>query len=91
MRNERAICRADAMYFKTRYGYLCDEEGTVMRYVPRVSQIVFSQVLADFDEKQLAIEIQALKGHSLGYRPKYSSISVIALSCCPASTLFPLR
>ena len=91
VRNERAICRADAMYFKTRYGYLCDEEGTVMRYVPRVSQIVFNQVLADFDEKQLAIEIQALKGASLGYRPKYSSISVIALSCCPASTLFPLR
>lgn len=66
VRNERAICRADAMYFKTRYGYLCDEEGTVMRYVPRVSQIVFNQVLADFDEKQLAIEIQALKGRQLG-------------------------
>src|SRR5208337_3383553 len=66
VRNERAICRADAMYFKTRYGFLCDEEGTVMRYVPRVSQIVFNQVLADFDEKQLAIEIQALKGRQLG-------------------------
>ena len=66
IRNERAICRADAMYFKCGYGYLCDEEGTVMRYKPRVSQIIFNQVLADFDEKQLPIELQVLKGRQLG-------------------------
>lgn len=66
IRNERALCHCDSMYFKTRYAYICDEEGNIMRYVPRMSQIIFNQILSDFDEKQIAIELQVLKGRQLG-------------------------
>jgi hypothetical protein len=66
IRNERAICRADAMYFKTRYAWICDEEGNVLRYMPRVGQIVFNRIIAAFDEAQIAIELQCLKGRQLG-------------------------
>jgi len=66
MRNERALCKCDANYFKTRYAYICDEEGNVMRYVPRRSQEVFNEIIAEFDEKQLAIELICLKARQQG-------------------------
>jgi hypothetical protein len=66
IRNERAICKADAMYFKTRYAYICNEEGETLRYIPRRSQIIFNQILSEFDAKQVAIELQILKGRQLG-------------------------
>lgn len=66
VRNERALCFSDCMYFQTRYCYICDEEGKIFRYSPRKSQLVFNAILADFDERGLSIEIQALKARQQG-------------------------
>lgn len=66
IRNERAVCFADAMYFKLRYAWLSDETNNLIRYRPRRSQLIFHNVIADLEEKGHSIEIQALKGRQVG-------------------------
>jgi hypothetical protein len=64
--NEQFLCFADANYWKTRYGWLCNEQSDVMRYVPRKSQQVFHQILQFFDESQVAIELFVMKSRQVG-------------------------
>lgn len=66
IRNERAVCAADAMYFLTRYCFICDEEGRIYRYTPRKSQLVFHSIISEFDEKQLSIDLMCLKARQQG-------------------------
>jgi hypothetical protein len=66
MTNERVLCSFDAQYFKTRYGWLCDEKNEYFRYKPRQSQLAFHSILSHFDELQVAIEIFCIKGRQQG-------------------------
>jgi hypothetical protein len=61
VQNEQFLCFANASYFKTRYAHVCNEAGDIFRYKPRKSQEVFSKVLEEFDDLQVAIEIFVLK------------------------------
>lgn len=66
IRNERILCASDANYFKTRYCFLYNEEGKSLRYKPRKSQLVYNSIIAEFDEKQVAIELMFLKARQQG-------------------------
>jgi hypothetical protein len=66
IQNEQAICALDAMYWCTRYAYVCDEQGQIFKFQPRRPQQIYHSIIADFDEKQVSIEMLILKGRQLG-------------------------
>lgn len=66
IRNERALCWADAHYFLSRYCYICDEANNIFRFLPRKSQEIFLKLLEQFEEGKVAIEILLLKARQLG-------------------------
>ena len=66
MLNEQALVMADCAYFLTRYAFLRDETGTIMRFKFRVPQRIYFQIIADLEERDLSIEILALKARQLG-------------------------
>src|SRR3984957_13109241 len=66
IQNEQALCALDAMYWAKNYAWVCDEQGQIYKFVPRLSQEVYLSIIADFDEKQVSIELLILKGRQLG-------------------------
>ena len=68
--NEQALCMFDSNYFEDRYAYVCDEKGDIFKFQNRKSQEVFDNVIAEFDEKQVAIALFILKARQLGVTTK---------------------
>jgi len=66
IQNEQALCALDAMYWATRYAWVVDEQGQVFKFQPRQSQKIYQSIIAEFDEKQVSIELLILKGRQLG-------------------------
>ncbi len=64
--NEQFLCFADALYWVTRYGWICNEAGDIFRFNPRKSQDVFIKILEPFDELQVAIELFVMKSRQVG-------------------------
>lgn len=64
--NEQVLCCLDSDYFESRYAFVCDEEGQILKFESRLSQRIYTQVLADYDEKQFPIQLLILKGRQLG-------------------------
>ena len=64
--NEMVLCTLDSNYWETRYAYVCNEGGQIYKYQPRLSQRIIDEVIAEFDEKQVSIELLILKGRQLG-------------------------
>lgn len=64
--NEQVLCALDSDYWESRYAYVCDEEGQILKFESRLSQRIYTSVLAEYDEKQLPIELLILKGRQLG-------------------------
>lgn len=66
IQNEQVLCGLDAMYWATRYAWVIDEQGQVFKFMPRMPQKIYQSIIADFDEKQVSIELLILKGRQLG-------------------------
>ena len=64
--NEQVLCGLDSFYWETNYAFVCDEKGQIYKFQPRMSQRIYESVIADFDEKQVSIELLILKGRQLG-------------------------
>ena len=64
--NEQILCGLDSLYWEENYAYVCDEKGQIYKFQPRLSQRIYDAVIADFDEKQVSIELLILKGRQLG-------------------------
>ena len=64
--NENVLCGLDCGYWESRYAWVCDEKGQIFKFQPRRSQQVYNSVIADFDAKQVSIELLVLKGRQLG-------------------------
>jgi hypothetical protein len=58
--NEQALCAVDNGYFESRYAYVCDEQGRISKFHNRKSQEVFDSIVAEFDERQVSIEMLCL-------------------------------
>ena len=64
--NEQCLCAIDANYWETRYAWVCNEQGDIYKYQPRLSQRILDALIAGFDEQQVSIELLILKGRQLG-------------------------
>jgi len=66
IRNERALCRCDFVYWATRYGFIIDWLGQLVRFNPNVAQLMALDVFAELEFMDIAILVQALKARQLG-------------------------
>jgi hypothetical protein len=66
IRNERALCRCDFLYWATRYGFIIDWMGQLVRFSPNIAQQMAISVFSDLEEREVAILIQFLKARQLG-------------------------
>ncbi len=64
--NEQVLCGLDSLYWEENYAFVCDEKGQIYKFHPRLSQRIYDAVIADFDDKQVSIELLILKGRQLG-------------------------
>jgi len=68
--NEQILCCFDSNYFESRYAWICDEKGDIFKFRNRKAQEIFDNVIADFDEQQVAIELLVLKARQQGVTTK---------------------
>ena len=68
--NEQVLCGLDSGYWERNYAFVCNEQGQIYKFKNRMSQTVFDSVIAEFDEKQVSIEILCLKARQLGVTTK---------------------
>ncbi len=66
IQNEQILCSIDAHYWLTRYAFICDEKGDIFQFKTRVSQEIFFQLVAHFEDLEVAIEIFILKARQVG-------------------------
>lgn len=66
MRNERELCRCDFVYWVTRYGFIIDWIGQLVRFNPNIAQRMALDVFGSLESEGIAILIQALKARQLG-------------------------
>lgn len=64
--NEQLLCQCDENYFASIYAYICDEKGDIFKFSPRASQRVFDDVVAYFENLEVAIELLVLKARQVG-------------------------
>lgn len=65
-RNEKFLSFADAEYFVTRYAKIRAVDERIIAMEFRLGQKIFLEVLAEFDDLQLAIQIFVLKARQVG-------------------------
>lgn len=70
VQNEQSLCTIDAGYWETRYAYITDNASNIYKFQNRKSQEVFDSIIAEFDEKGVAIELLVLKARQLGVSTK---------------------
>src|SRR6266478_4969550 len=68
--NEQVLCMFDSGYYESRYAWVCDEKGEIFKFKNRMAQEIYDNVLADFDEQQVSIELLILKARQLGVTTK---------------------
>ena len=68
--NEQVMCGLDNNYWEARYAMVCDEQGRISKFKNRKSQEVFDSIVADFDEREVSIEMMILKGRQVGITTK---------------------
>jgi hypothetical protein len=64
--NEQALCGLDSSYWEKNFAWVCDEKGQIFKFKNRKSQDVFDAIVADFDEKQVSIELMIIKARQVG-------------------------
>lgn len=64
--HERALCTWNFLYFATRYIWVTNEGGQVVRYVPRVAQLILTDRLAVAERCWVAIYLLILKARQGG-------------------------
>src|SRR5215469_3514310 len=68
--NEQVLCGLDCSYWEKNYAFVCDEKGAIFKFANRKSQDVFDAVIADFDAKEVSIEMLILKARQVGISTK---------------------
>lgn len=66
IRNERALCQVDFLYYATRYAIVKDWQNRLVRFHPNVAQSILYDIMADLEEQGRAIAIMILKARQLG-------------------------
>jgi len=66
IQNEQILCSVDEHYWATRYAFITDEKSEIFQFNPRVSQEIFFEMVAYFEDLEVAIEIFCLKARQVG-------------------------
>ena len=66
IRNERACCSASFLYWATRYAWIVDIEGKLVRFVPNLPQTIILDQLSRMEDDEVAMLIQVLKARQEG-------------------------
>ena len=64
--NERFLSKLDFRYFASRYAFILDFTGKLVRFKPNIAQEIALQVWADLEERGHSISVQQLKARQLG-------------------------
>ena len=64
--NEKFLCFADAYYFITRYAKIRGVDEQIIRMEFPLGQRIFLQILQEFDDRQVAIQVFVLKARQVG-------------------------
>lgn len=64
--NEQLLCTIDFLYWAERYAFIIDAFGEKRLYTPNIAQRIFLDVLAEMEQREIALMIQALKARQLG-------------------------
>jgi len=64
--NEQFCCFASAEYFVTRYCKIRDVEERIIGFQYRIAQRIFHEILAEYDDLQIAIQLFILKARQVG-------------------------
>lgn len=64
--NERAICRADFVYWATRYAYIKDWTGDYILFAPNIAQKIVLDVLSGLEGRGVAMLLLVHKARQLG-------------------------
>jgi hypothetical protein len=68
--NEQVLCCLDSGYYERNYAWICDEKGDIYKFSNRKAQEVYDNIIADFDDDQVAIELFILKARQQGITTK---------------------
>lgn len=66
IRNERALCSVDFLYWASRYGFIIDWEGKLARFNPNLPQRILLKLMSDMEAEDMAILIMVLKARQEG-------------------------
>jgi hypothetical protein len=66
IRNERALCRCDFVYWASRYGFIIDWVGQLVRFNPNIAQRIALGLFSELEEQDVAILVMFLKARQLG-------------------------
>lgn len=66
IKNERALCQVDYLYWATRYAFIRDWQNRLVRYEPNVAQKIATDIASELEEQGRALSFQYLKARQLG-------------------------
>jgi hypothetical protein len=66
IRNERAICREDFLYWATHYAYIKDWMGEYILFSPNIAQKIILDVMTNMESRDIAILLLIHKARQLG-------------------------
>lgn len=70
IQNEQVLCVLDCSYWENNYVYVRDERGELVKFKNRRSQDLFDHILADCDEKQVAVQLLIMASRQSGISTK---------------------
>lgn len=64
--NEHAICECDFVYWATRYAFIIDIAGQLIRFSPNLPQQIILDIFSQMEEEGIAMLVQVLKARQEG-------------------------
>lgn len=74
--NEQVLCSADYSYWESRYAYVLNEKGEMVKFKNRASQTMMESIIADLDEKGLSKDLIILGSRQNGTDTKFTLMCI---------------
>ena len=68
--NEQIMCSVSSAYFESRYAFITNECGEKIKFQNRKAQELFDNILADLEDKGLAMELLVMNSRQTGLSTK---------------------
>jgi len=68
--NEQVLCAVDYSYWESRYAFIQNEKGEIVRFQNRISQVILDSIIADCDERNQAAELLIIGSRQNGTSTK---------------------